>query len=103
MAETIVLYEPDDEDEEPIEIELSAGYKAILEDAVDESEELNNSRATLARGVEDLLHQSVRQMQQGDEEIHRAYALIVYYLEETQGIDMDLVAEQAIHTLNQQT
>jgi len=101
MAETITLYEPDEEEKDVIQVELDAGYRAILEDV---NEEINgDAEALVARTVESLIHQSIQEMQSEDSQIHSAYAELVYKLQQTGEIDVDAVVENAIHTLNQQT
>lgn len=101
MAETITLYEPDDEEQEIIEVELEAGYRAILEDVSEEVE--SDPQPLIARTVEGLIHQSIQEMQQDNDQLHSAYAQLIYQLQETEEIDMQSVVENSIHTLNQQT
>ena len=102
MAETITLYEPDEEEEkDAIEVELDAGYRAILEDVNEEVD--GDGEALVARTVEGLIHQSIQEMQSEDTQIHSAYAELVYKLQETGEIDVSAVVENAIHTLIQQT
>jgi hypothetical protein len=102
MAETITLYEPVEEEERnAIEVELDAGYRAILEDVNEKID--GNGEALVARTVEGLIHQSIQEMQSEDSQIHSAYAELIYKLQETEEIDVDAVVENAIHALSQQT
>lgn len=101
MAGTITLYEPDGGEREPIKADLGAGYRAILDEV---SENVDGEPEQLvSRTVEALIHQSIQEMQVGDNQIHSAYAELIYQLEDTGEIDVQSVVENAIHTLHQQT
>lgn len=100
MAETITLYEPGVESEEPITAELTDGYGVLLDDVSEKVD--SDPEELLCRSVESLLHQSIQTNKNGDGEMHSTYANLVYELEDKNEIDIQSVVENAIHTLNQQ-
>lgn len=102
MTSEIVLYEYEDPEKEDITAEPSAGYDVMLDKL--EKDLDRDAHELLAVQVQDIIHRSIQaQQQQGSSQIHKAYANLLSDLEDTGEVDVDVLVENAIHNLSQQS
>lgn len=97
----LVLYDPEDTDE-LVTADLSAGYDVMFDKLKENYKSEQEAKSQLCRVIEASLLQEIQSDSNGTQ-LHHAIADLVMSLQETDEIDVDSLAQNSIHQLNQIT
>jgi len=95
----VVLFSAENE-EEQIEVELSAGYDVMLNQVEEEYDDREDMIDDITTIIESTIYQEA-QRQNDSHELHKAFAELIHVFAEVGEIDIQTVTEDVIHQLNQ--